>query len=75
MMEQGFEVKSPFTLLKRYDHLPEHLAPVDAQCRQRSGLEEAYLSQVDRELRNVPSEAIAALEELDRVAREIRLAQ
>ena len=75
MNDEGFGVTSPFDILKRHDYLPEEIAPVDQQCRQETGFVEAYLRQVDGLLQEIPSSVLAALEELDLVAREIRLAQ
>ena len=75
MQDEGFDVKSPFNLLKNYDYLPEEVAPVDEQCRQESGFVDAYLRHVDGTLQDVTSSALAALEDLDSIAHEIRLAQ
>lgn len=75
MQDEGFDVKSPFNILKFHDYEPAEVAPADARCREHTGVDEAYLSQVDRELRRVSASALAALEDLDRVTREIRLAQ
>ncbi len=75
MQKEGFDVRSPFNILKRHDYLPEQIAPVDEQCRQETGFVGAYLRQVDGLLKDVPSSALAALEEFDMIASEIRLAE
>ena len=71
MKKEGFDVTNPFRV-SSLDFSPQIVAPIDALCRDEAELDAAYQTAVDKVIRSSPAGIGPALNEFERITKEIQ---